>query len=83
MGVHNSEELFQSLFDRKIKPEIVTKVSQEDDQNMTDGWHDIGNILAVFRLPQNFNGEPMSKCVEICLSSSMSRAILGFFTGGF
>ena len=35
MGVHNPEESFQSLFDKKIKPKIAMKVSQEDAQNMT------------------------------------------------
>jgi len=35
MGVLNPEELFQSLSERRIKPKISAKLSQEDAENMT------------------------------------------------
>ena len=35
MGEHNPEELFQFLFERRIKPKISAKLSQEDAKNMT------------------------------------------------
>ena len=35
MGVHNPNESFQSLFDRKIVPNVRTKISEVDAQNMS------------------------------------------------
>lgn len=35
MGVHNPEESFQSLFERRNKPKISAKLSQEDAENVT------------------------------------------------
>ena len=35
MGVHNPEESFESLFERRIKPKLSARLSQDDAQNVT------------------------------------------------